>query len=205
MVTELSIIAMRNPADCEWGEGSNSAGKFKGLWTEPKSARLWHKGTGRQAGRGEVLTEMCSLGPGRGNLSQVSAWRFQVLVSAFQKVSLQFEVHRRGGRMVRALGILPYEERLTELFGLEENLHCMTFQLFLSLPCYLVFFAAAQEDSTSLLFNYSSWENSKLFPSMNYLHSWENRFLSNISGILPFAHRGECCRDLSWQVCWTSS
>lgn len=71
-------------------------------------------------------------------------------------------------------------------------------------PLFLLFFAAAQEDSASL-FNYSSWENSKLFPSMNYLHSWENRFLSNISGILPFAHRGECCRDLSWQVCWTSS
>lgn len=67
-------------------------------------------------------------------------------------------------------------------------------------PPSSLLFAAAREDST-LLFNYSSWENSKLFPSMNYLHSWENRFLSNISGILPFAHRGECCRDLSWQVC----
>lgn len=103
--------------------------------------------------------------------------------------------------MVRALEILAYEERLRELrlFSLEDNLHCRTFQLFFP-PSSLLSLAAAQEDSASL-FNYSSWENSKLFPSMNYLHSWENRFLSNISGILPFAHRGECCRDLSWQVC----
>lgn len=103
--------------------------------------------------------------------------------------------------MVRALEILAYEERLRELrlFSLEDNLHCRTFQLFFPLSS-LLSLAAAREDS-ALLFNYSSWENSKLFPSMNYLHSWENRFLSNISGILPFAHRGECCRDLSWQVC----
>lgn len=34
-------------------------------------------GCGIKAGRGEVLTEMCSLGPGRGNLSQVSAEGFR--------------------------------------------------------------------------------------------------------------------------------
>lgn len=47
---------------------------FKGLQAEPKSASPWYDGTGRQAGRDEVLAEMCSVRPGKANpLGQVSA------------------------------------------------------------------------------------------------------------------------------------
>lgn len=60
-----------------------------------------------QAGRGDVLAEKCSVRSGRGNpLGQRQLKVWILLFFAF----LQFEVHRRGGRVVKALGVLAYEE-----------------------------------------------------------------------------------------------
>lgn len=140
MITELSIQAgIRNPADREGGESSNSVwehlGGLKGCDLSLNQADC---GTMEQADR---LAEMCTVRPGRANpLGQESAeglgffWIFWV--RAFQEVALQFEVHRRRGRMIRALGILACEEKLPELrlFALEENLYFRTFQLFFSPP-----------------------------------------------------------------------
>lgn len=127
---------------------------------------------------------------------RVQFWslRFETMVSNLESIGEEWEWSgaREMRKDVQNQGCLVWKRIYTE--GRPSSFY----------PSRLFFFSAAREDSAEL-FNYSSWENSKLFPSMNYLHSWENRFLSNISGILPFAHRGECCRDLSWQVCWTSS
>lgn len=87
-------------------------GKILGFsGAEPKSARLWHNGTtARLAGvrcwQKNVLWDL-----GREILLGTDSWRFGILVSfCISKVALQFEVHRRGGRVVKALGVLAYEE-----------------------------------------------------------------------------------------------